>query len=717
MLLPLFGCDNKPWNSPQPLTDYDKNIRFGSFAQAPKTLDPAQAYSSDEILLISQIYESPLQYHYLKRPYTLVPSTAQQLPVVRYWDAQGQQLPADAPAQRIASTTYDITIQPHIYYQPHPAFARDTHGRLRFLDMTPQQLARITQLSDFPFSATRELTAEDYVYQIKRLAHPAINSPILGLMQEHILGLTAYAQTLQQRYQEYNQHPHPHAFFDLRQYSLPGATVIDRYTYRITLQGQYPQFIFWLATWFFVPIPWEADQLYAQPQLQANNINFSWYPVGTGPYFLQENNPNKQLVLQRNPNFHVEYYPSEGEPGDQQAGYLSDAGKRLPFIDKIVFSLEKEVIPRWNKFLQGYYDQSNISADNFGEAITIGADGILRVAPELARHGIQLRSSIPPSIFYYGFNMLDPLVGGYSARARALRQAIAIAVDIEDYISIFLNGRGIVAQGPLPPGVFGYVPGAAGIDPYMYEVVKGQVRRKALAVAQQLLAQAGYPQGRDARTGKPLVIRLDAAVSSPADKDQFDWLRKQFNRLGITLVVDGTDYNRFQDKVRRGDVQLFTYGWLADYPDAENFLMLFYGPNGTVQHGGINMINYANPAYDQLFIQMKNMANTPQRQALIDAMVTMLRQDSPWIWGFFPKDLVLSHAWLKPMKPHPIANNTLKYQRLDPHLRYQSIMAWNQPIVWPLGILVLLLIAVVAPVAVAYWRKVHRPLSARTYTR
>ncbi|HVV69135.1 MAG TPA: ABC transporter substrate-binding protein [Patescibacteria group bacterium] len=709
-MLLLSGCRDQVWNNPHPLKEYGENVRFGSFDAPPKTLDPAQSYSVDEQMFIAQVYEPPLQYHYLKRPYTLIPLTARSMPVVRYWDTNHQPLPSNALPQQVAFTTYDITIQPGVFYQPHPAFAKDAQGNYRYHHLSEHQLRGISQLGDFPYSGTRELTADDYVYEIKRLALPDVNSPILGLMSGHILGLTDYAATLRAAYDKQRAEKVMAPWLDLRNYPLAGAQVLDKYTYRITLIGQYRQFIYWLALSFFAPVPWEADYFYSQPGMARRNINFSWYPIGTGAYMLTENNPNKQMVLERNPNFHAEYYPTEGEPGDKAAGYLTDAGKRLPFVDKYVFSLEKEPTPRWNKFLQGYYDQSAIGSDNFGEAIAMDAYDKPRLTSQLLNKGIQLRTSVEPSSFYYAFNMLDDTVGGYSKRAKKLRLAISIALNEEELISIFLNGRGIAAQGPIPPGIFGYISGAAGINPYVYDEVNGEPVRKSLETAKKLLAEAGYPNGRDAQTGKPLILRYDTTSTSPVDKDQFDWMRKQFARLGLELNIEAIDYNRFQDKVRGGDVQFFPFGWIADYPDPENFLFLLYGPNSIVKNNGVNNANYANPQFDALFNQMKGLENTPQRLEIIQNMVGIAQADSPWVWGVFPKTYILSQAWIAPIKPNPVANNILKYQRVDPALRVKLIVSWNRPVVWPFLLLVLVVLALVLPVGIGYWRKIHRPV-------
>ena len=181
--------------------------------------------------------------------------------------------------------------------------------------------------------------------------------------------------------------------------------------------------------------------------------------------------------------------------------------------------------------------------------------------------------------------MLDPVVGGLGEDRRKLRQALSIAVDYDEFISIFLNGRGIPAQGPIPPGLFGHVEGVAGLNPYVYEARDGQVQRRSIEAARKLLAEAGYPNGRDARTGAPLVLYFDTMASGPDAKSRLDWMKKQLDKLNVQLVVRGTDYNRFQDKIRKGNAQLFEWGWNADYPDPENFLFLLYGPHKKVGSG------------------------------------------------------------------------------------------------------------------------------------
>jgi ABC-type transport system substrate-binding protein len=707
VLIMAAGCSGSPWNDPYPAAEAGSNTLYTSFAERPKHLDPVQSYAENEFAFIANIYQPPLQYHYLKRPYELIPFGAEVVPKPVYLDAAGRRLQDHAPAERVAFSEYVIAVKKGVLYQPHPALAVDEAGKPRYHALSVADLRGIDTLGDFKHTGTRELVAADYVHQIKRLAHPRLHSPILQLMTEYVVGLKELAGDLAKSAAGLPEH----AFIDLAPYQLSGVRVIDRHTYAVRVRGKYPQFAYWLAMPFFAPVPPEADRFYGQPGLTQKNITLDWYPVGTGPYMLTVNNPNRQMVLERNPNYRGETYPVEGEPGDAERGLLQDAGKPLPFINRVVFSLEKEQIPYWNKFLQGYYDASGIASDTFDQAVQFSGQGDVTLSEDMAKRGISLQTSLATSVFYLGFNMLDPLVGDQGdepmrEKARKLRLAVSMAIDQEEFISIFRNGRGVPSHGPVPPGIFGYRDAdAAGINPYVYEWREGEARRKSIDPAKQLLAEAGYPNGRDAKSGQPLLLHLDTTSSGADSKARLDWYINQFAKLGIQLVIRATDFNRLQDKLRRGTAQLFFMGWNADYPDPENFLFLFHGPQSRAKTQGENASNYSNPEFDRLFERMKHMPNGAERQAIIDRMIALLRHDAPWVWSFFPKDYTLHHGWVHNRKPNQIANNSLKYQRLEPALRAQQRRAWNAPVLWPLALVAIVLGLGAWPAVSAYRRR------------
>ncbi|MFI4956796.1 MAG: ABC transporter substrate-binding protein [Gammaproteobacteria bacterium] len=689
LVLGLIGCD-EVINSPYSEAEREGNTYFSSFSERPRFLDPARVYSTDESAIIAQIYEPPLQYAYFQRPYQLVPLSAATMPKVSYLDKDKKPLPQNVNPSQVAFTVYEIEILPNMHYQPHPAFYYQT--------LTDKDLKGINTLSDFERTGTRVVLAEDYVYEIKRLADPQINSPIYGFMKEYIIGLEALHDAIDVDNQKGNQP------ILLKDRTLEGVTTMDDTHYSIMIRGKYPQFMFWLAMPFFSPMPWEADRFYANPALIEKNIVLDWYPVGSGPYYLTENNPNRRMVLSKNPNFHGEAYPTQGMPDQVAAGLLNDAGKPLPFIDTAVLTLEKEAIPRWNKFLQGYYDSSGLASDNYDQAIQSGA-GQATVTPALKKLGISLLSETRIASFYWGFNMLDGVVGGYTDQARKLRQAISVAIDMEEYISIFLNERAVPAQSLIPPGIYGYAPLPAGMNTVMYDWEQGRLKRKSVAYAKQLLSEAGYPNGIDPKTGRALVINMDvSSQGDPGEKSRFAWMRKQFSKLGINLNIRATDYNRFRQKLEEGYAQFFGLGWIADYPDPENFLMLLYAPNGKKLASGVNSTNYDNKEFDVLFQKMRQMDHSPERLTLIHRLIEIIQKDAPMVWGYHPEEFLLKQSWFSNVIVSGMANNTLKYQKIDVTARTAMQDKEDKPTFWPAVLVLLVLIAAIVPV----WREYRK---------
>ncbi len=671
----VCGCDEQAWNDPYPHQSSTANTIYTAFTDQPKHLDPARSYSGDEWAFMSQIYEPVLEYSYLERPYKLEPLTASAMPSVSY-------------DSRKNVSSYNIKLKPGILYQPHPAFAKNDAGQYVYHNLDSKQAEQYTAIKDFAQTGTRELTAADYINQIKRLADPKANSPIFGFLSPYIVGLDSLRKQMAVAYKN-----DPSAIcLDLRDFEFEGARFIDDYTYEINLNGKYEQFIYWLEMLFFAPVPWEADKFYCQKGLEKNNINLDTYPVGTGPFYMIENNPERRIVMQRNPNFHSDFYPTHGMPGDAEKGLLLNAGQQLPFVDQIMFSLERESIPYWDKFLQGYYDRSGIASTTFNSAMNQNSASSLQLSQELLEQGVRLAITDTLTIWYWGFNMLDDVVGGYTDKARKLRKSFSLAIDVEEFTIIFLNGRAQLADNPIPPGIPGYVP------------AKPRDIQAHLLRAKELLAEAGYPNGIDTRTGKRLQIYYDVVTSGdPNQRAVFGWIIKQFAKIGVDLVLRPTDANRFRDKLRNGQTQFFSLGWTLDYPDPENTLFMFYGPNAKVAYDSENSSNYNNPEYDTLFKQFKAYGTDPKRLALIPQMLKLLDADQPWIWGYFPQEYVLSNPWYYPTKPSAVSSNTVKYAKIDPILREKLRAKRNQPIIWPIWIAVFAVLVLIMPAAIGYY--------------
>lgn len=716
LLAGLVGCRDVV-NQPVDAKLLAQNVLFTAFQETPKHLDSVASYSNNETPWTYAVYEPPLRYHYLKRPYELVPRTLERLPEVSYLDADGESLPADAPAAAIVESVFELKLKRGIRYQPHPAFAVDDAGKPLYHAVGRAGLANKSRPADFARQGSRELVADDYAYAIKRMATPRMPSPAFGFLSDAIIGLKDYGEQMRRINDQMKAGLSAREagvlgdlpWLDFRRHDLPGVQVVDSHTLRIRVKGKYPQFKYWLAMTFFAPTPWEVDAFYSQPGMKARNLSLDTWPVGTGPFMLTEFVPNARLVLTRNPNYRGERYPCEGEAGDREAGLLADCGKTTPFLDGMVSVIEKEGAPLTAKFIQGYYDIPVIERGETGTSFQIAIDDNVGRAKELLDHQIKLPTTLQAGLYYYGFNWLDPVVGGgdtpqQAKRNRKLRQAISIAFDIEESITIFDDNRAVSNMGPVVSGLFG-ASDAFGPNPVVYDVVDGKPRRKSIEEARRLLAEAGYPGGRDAATGKPLVLNYDTMGVGPGVKAKLDWVAKQFEKLDIQLEVRNTDYNRFQDKMRKGTAQFYSWGWLADYPDPENFLFLLYGPNAKAKNDGENTSNYRNAEFDALFERMKDMDDTPERRDLIRQMTALVQQDAPWIFGTSPEFAGAYQQWLYNGKPSNIVRDNLQYLRIDPALRVQKIDEWNQPVWWPLPALAALPLLGFLVAWITWWRR------------
>jgi len=696
LLVCLAGCDN----SPHPTGSERTNTLFIAFQErSPRYLDPTASYANNETPVVYQVHETLYAYHYLKRPYTLVPRVATEVVQPRYLDANGRALADDAPGERVAESVYDIPIRRGVMYAPHPAFARDEQGRYRYHALTAKDTEGKRSPFDFPFAGTRELVADDFVYAFKRQATPRIEAPMFSVFSEHVVGLKAFGERIRAEDKALRASLDPaerdKPFLDFRNWPLEGVQALDAHTLRIRIKGKYPQWKYWLAMTFTAPIPWEAEKFYAQPGMARNGMALSRWPVGTGPYMLREYEQDRRHVLVRNPLYREDPYPCEGEAEDREAGLLADCGKPMPFIDRVEFDVERERVPLKSKFAQGYIDVPEIERADWGVEFLADMNDDDATRDRFNARGFQFPQTVDLTTWFIGFNMLDPVVGKgdtpqRDARNRKLRQALSIAMDWEEgYGRIFLYKAGEAAHGPLPAGIFGSRHGTLeGHNPVTHEVRDGKVVRRSIDEARRLMAEAGYPDGRDVETGRPLVLNYDfQRAQTPELKAELDWTIRQFAKLGVQLEIRATDFNQFQDKMLKGKHQVFFSGWVADYPDAENFLFLLYGPNAKSKHEGENIANYENPAFDKRFKQLQLLDDGPQKQKLIDEMVGIVRTDAPWIFGYHPYAAGAYAPWVRNGKPGVMVRDVIRYHRIDPALRTRRQAEWNHPITWPLWVL------------------------------
>jgi ABC-type transport system substrate-binding protein len=653
--LALPACSNNPY----PDADDARAIFYTQFDEPPKTLDPQVAYSVVDHMVIGNVYDTLLEYHYLKRPFTLMPGLLEEIPQ-----------PRPQPDGRVA---YTLRLRDDLRFHPDPCFAQfggDAGGRL--------------------------LTAQDAAFAFQRVGDPAVGSPVLETLVR-ISGLRAFGEALETRRKD----PEFAALRIDRQYAeaggIAGVRVVSPREIELVLDEPYPQIRFWLAMNFTSPVPWEAVAWYDG---QAGRELFSEHPVGSGPFRLVRYDKRARIALEREPSwFGLRHpgvmpgsvFPSEGEPEDAASGFLDPArvGQPLPFLESIEFRREKEDITAFTKFLQGYLDISAVPKESFDRMILEGA-----LSPEMEALGMQLARSVGTDISYLGFNMDDAVVGAAAGlRGRKLRQAMSLAVDVEEFKRLFTNGRGISAQSPIPPGIFGYDP------EYRNPFRKADPERAAA-----LLVEAGYPGGVDPATGRALRLTFDAGSTDTRSLLVFQFWVDAWRRLGLDVEIAATSYNQFQDKVRRGAFQIFQWGWVADYPDPENFMFLLWSGMARSRNGGPNTANFQHAGFDALFDAMKVRDDDAERLRLIREMRGVIERERPWIELMHSEGYALYHAWVASPKPPGLAFAVDKYRRIDPAKRAELRHAWNRPIRWPAYALAAVTALAVIP-GIRTWRR------------
>jgi len=468
------------------------------------------------------------------------------------------------------------------------------------------------------FKEKRELTADDFVYSFKRIADVQTRSTGWWIFDKRIVGLNEFREKTKTGEIDYDKT------------DVPGLKALDRYTLQIKLTQPYPQFLYVLTMMYTAAVPKEAVKYYKDEFLN--------HPVGTGPYKLVKWVRNSIIVLERNPDFRDEYYPTKGEPTDEKLGLLDDAGKKIPFIDRIEFIIFLEDQPMWLNFLKGNIDRSGIPKDNYSSAITPSKE----LVPELKEKGITLWKTPMLDVTYIGFNMEDPILG----KNKKLRQAISLSHNVERVIELFYNGRAIPAHTPIPPGLDGYDPDFK--NPYQkYDPEK----------AKKLLAEAGFPEGK----GLP-ELTYEVSGTGTTERQMAELFKKELEEIGIKIKVNYNTWPEFLGKLNTRRAQIFGLAWAADYPDAENFLQLFYGPNSAP---GPNNTNFNSHEYNKLYEKIRTMNPSPERTKLYKEMSKIIVEECPWVFGTHRLSFGLTHKWLKNYKPNDVATNTIKYYRID----------------------------------------------------
>lgn len=577
------------------------------------------------------------------------------------------QVSYDTLGHAVISQFYECLLQYHPFktdpYELIPCLAAEMPQRIKHGDGRESYLFKLKQglyFHDDPcFEAThgigREVTAEDVAHAFKRIADPKVECPVLSTLQDYVAGLKeAYEEARKTGQFDYSK-------------PLSGIEVIDRHTFQIHLLKPYPQILYWLAMPFSSPVPREAVQYYdGKVHEGVSRSQFKFHPVGTGPFQLVEWQRGRLIRLARHERYMATTFPTEGWPPSEESRFRPVAGKRIPFLDEVQFPIISERVPRFLLFRQGYVDTFIISKDVFSAVLNVS----MQLTPKYHERGIQLNKDTEPSTFSLLFNMEDPVVG----KSRKLRQAISSAYNQSLGNEIFFNGMYLDAQQLLPPGVFGRQLNFQ--NPY---------RQQNLTLAKRLLAEAGYPEGCDVRTGNQLELTLDMVADDAEARQMAEFEKNQIEHLGIRVKVEENIWSRLQEKKIAGHFQMVSgSGWHADYPDPENFFFLFCSRNIPPQ--GSNDTRYRNPKFDEVFERMSTMDNTPERMELVRQLNDILTEDCPWVLNSHPVYFALNQPWCPRVSSNPLLAGGLKYVSVNIALREQKQKEWNHTSLWPLAV-------------------------------
>ncbi len=499
-------------------------------------------------------------------------------------------LAADFPTISNSGKTYKIPIKKNIYYHDNPVF----EGK------------------------KREVIAQDFINQIKRLAFIPTKSNGWWLFDGKIEGINEWRKAVGSDLSKFESE------------SISGLKALDNYTLEITLTTPYPQMMYALAMTFTAPMPMEIIKKY-------NNI-LNDVIIGTGPFLLKESKRGVGVKLAKNPNYRSVIYPGKGDRYANAQGLLSDAGKKLPFLNGVHYKIKKESNTRWLEFLSGNVDILVIPKDNFDTAISQTG----KLTPELESKNIRLQ--IAPTLIYWwlSFNMKDPVVGG--KKNKNLRLAIAHAVDIAKYIEVFTNNVGQRANSIYPPGISGYNP--SNTLPYSYNQEK----------AKEYLAKAGYPNGK----GLP-EIKFDVRGAHTTARQQGVFIKRELEKVGFKIKVVTNTFPGFLSKSRNGNLQFWLDGWAMDYPDAENSLQLLSNKN---HPPGPNSTYYSNDEFEKIFSEIKLLPDGAQKTELMNKAEQLVIEDMPWVMLYYARNYILYQNHVKNFRRSDLINNTYKYLKI-----------------------------------------------------
>jgi ABC-type transport system substrate-binding protein len=520
-----------------------KKVLRYAFRIAETGFDPAQIGDLYSRTVTPHIFEGLYQYDPLFRPAKIRPLTA-------------DGMPEHSDDWRV----WTVKIKPGIYYADDPAFK----------------------------GQRRELTAEDYVYSFKRFADPKVNSPAWTWLET--VKFTGLAGLREQALK--NKAPFDYAA------PIPGIRALDRYTIRFELDDPSPRFITTLAASDLLGAVAREVVAFYGDQIMA-------HPVGTGPFKLVQWRRSSFIALERNPQFREMHYEADPAPDDAQAQAILARmkGRRLPMIDRVEISIIAEQQPRWLTFLNEQTDLiEEVPPEFVAQAMPHG-----KVAPNLAKRGMQGDRIVKAEVAYTFYNMDSPVLGGYTPDKIALRRAINLAIDIDREIRLVRRGQAIPAQSPMVPHTA-----------YYDAAFRSENGEYSPAKAKALLDMYGYvDRNGDGWREMPDGSALELVKATTPDQQnrQLDeeW-RHNMSAIGIRIRFVTAQWPENLKNAQAGTLMMWSLSVQAADPDGLGTFQRYHSK----QIGGQNMARFRLPEMDALYERMDMLPDGPERATLFE---------------------------------------------------------------------------------------------------
>ena len=477
----------------------------------------------------------------------------------------------------------------------------------------------------------RELVAADYVFSMKRLLDPTNRSKWQFLLDGKLEGLNELAAEAKKSGKFNYDKP------------IRGLEAVDSHTLVIRL----------IAPDYNLPyiLAMPATAAFAREVVEQYGTTVGEHPIGTGPFRLKEWRRSSRITLEANPDFRGEAFESVGNDGSKDALIVAHLkGKRLPLIQRIEIDIIDEDQPRWLAFLGGEHDYIRPIPPPLADAAFPGG----KLAPNLIRANITTTPDEGAWLTYTTFNMEDKTIGGYTPERIALRRAISMAFPIQEEVAVIEKGQAEAAWSPIARGMAGFVDEKASFHEY------NPARAKALLDMYGFIDRDG-DGWREMPDGSPLVID-HASVPDQRVRSRNELWGRAMERIGVRMTFNKVEkLPELRKLATLGKIPMFTYGWIADYPDGENFLQLFWSKS----IGGANYTRFSRPEFDALYERIKVMPDTPARTELYRQMVHILWVYNPWRVNTLKQGSIAIQPWVIGYKKHPFGLEPFRYLDID----------------------------------------------------